>query len=117
MPPIALRDLPFTDNSHELEGTHYGGVPASLIFFSGPPGSGPRLHSHPYAELFLIQEGEAQFVVGDVQTTATAGQILIAPADVPHKFTNTGSGFFLSIDIHLSDHFITEWLEEDPAGR
>jgi mannose-6-phosphate isomerase-like protein (cupin superfamily) len=117
MPPITLTDLPYAGNSYELEGTHYGGVPASLIFFNGPPGSGPRLHSHPYPELFVIEEGEATFVVGDDLITATPGQILIAPAGVPHKFTNTGSGHFRSIDIHLSDHFITEWLEEEATGR
>jgi mannose-6-phosphate isomerase-like protein (cupin superfamily) len=117
MPPVTLTDLPYTGNSHELEGTHYGGVPASLIFFNGPPGSGPRLHRHPYAELFVIEEGEATFVVGDEVVAATAGQILIAPAGVPHKFTTTGSGHLRSIDIHLSDHFITEWLEADLPGR
>ena len=92
-------------------------VSASLIFFNGPPGSGPRLHRHPYAELFVIEEGEATFVVGDDQIIATGGQILIAPAGVPHKFTNTGSGYFRSLDIHLSDHFITEWLDDEPASR
>src|SRR5690349_4063572 len=56
MKPITLTDLPYSGNSYELEGVHYDGVPASLIFFNGPPGSGPRLHSHPYAELFVIQE-------------------------------------------------------------
>lgn len=117
MHPITLTDLPHSGNSYELEGTHYGGVPASLIFFDGPPDSGPRLHSHPYPELFVVQEGEATFVVGDDVTIATPGQILIAPAGVPHKFTNTGSGPFRSLDIHLSDHFITEWLEEAPASR
>jgi mannose-6-phosphate isomerase-like protein (cupin superfamily) len=117
MPPITLTDLPYSGNSYELEGTHYGGVPASLIFFNGPPGSGPRLHSHPYAELFVVQEGEAEFVVGDDLVIATPGQILIAPAGVPHKFTNKGSGSFQSLDIHLSDHFITEWLEEEPTGN
>lgn len=117
MHSITLTDLPYAGHSHELEGVHYGGVPASLIFFNGPPDSGPRLHSHPYPELFVIEEGEATFVVGDDLTIATAGQILIAPAGVPHKFTNTGSGFLRSIDIHLSDHFITTWLEEESIGR
>lgn len=113
MSPINLTDLPYAGNSHDLEGINYGGVPASLIFFNGPPGSGPHLHSHPYAELFVVQEGEATFVVGDEEIIATPGQILIAPAGVPHKFTNTGSGNFQSLDIHLNDHFITDWLEED----
>ena len=43
--------------------------------------------------------------------------ILIAPAGVPHRFTNTGSGPFRSLDIHLSDHVITEWLDEEHPGH
>ncbi|MBL8127834.1 MAG: cupin domain-containing protein [Chloroflexia bacterium] len=117
MQPITLTDLPHSGNSYELEGTHYGGVPASLIFFNGPPGSGPRLHRHPNPELFVIEEGEATFVVDDERVTATAGQIVIAPAGVPHTFTNTGSGKLRSTDIHLSDHFLTEWLEDEPSGH
>jgi mannose-6-phosphate isomerase-like protein (cupin superfamily) len=116
MKPITLTDLPYSGNSYELEGVHYDGVPASLIFFNGPPGSGPRLHSHPYVELFVIHEGEATFVVGDDVISGTAGQILVAPAGVPHKFTSTGNGPFRSLDIHLNDHFITVWLEEEPTG-
>jgi len=113
MDVIRLTDLPHVGNSYQLEGSRYGGIPASLLFFDGPPGSGPRLHRHPYPELFLLQAGEATFRVGDEVIAATGGQILIAPAGVPHKFTNTGCGRITSIDIHLSDHYIIEWLEEE----
>lgn len=105
-------DLPYSGRSHELEGYLHGNVPASLIFFDGPPGSGPKLHRHPYAEIFLVQEGRATFTVGDAVIEASGGQILIAPAGVPHKFINTGSGPLRQIDIHASDRFVTEWLED-----
>lgn len=104
-------DLPFSGLSHEIEGYALGGVAASLIFFDGPPGSGPKLHRHPYPEVFVVQEGQATFTVGDATIEATAGQILVAPAGVPHKFVNTGSGPLRQIDIHTSDRFVTEWLE------
>jgi mannose-6-phosphate isomerase-like protein (cupin superfamily) len=112
MAVINLEELPYSGSSHELEGYLYGDVPASLIFFDGPPGSGPKLHRHPYAEIFVVQEGHATFTVGDATTEASAGQILIAPAGVPHKFVNSGNGPLRQIDIHTSDHFVTEWLEE-----
>jgi len=114
MAAINRDELPYLGNSHELEGYLHGGVPASLIFFAGPPGSGPRLHRHPYPEIFVIQEGEATFIVGDDTINAVGGQILIAPAGTPHKFTNTGPGQLRQLDIHLNDHFITEWLEAEP---
>ena len=112
MSVINRDDLPYSGLSHELEGYVYGDVPASLIFFDGPPGSGPKLHRHPYAEIFLVQEGRATFTVGDAVIEASGGQILIAPAGVPHKFINTGSGPLRQIDIHASDRFVTEWLED-----
>ena len=112
MSVINLEELPYDGNSHELQGYLYGDTPASLIFFDGPPGSGPKLHRHPYAEIFVVQEGHATFTVGDATIEATGGQILIAPAGVPHKFVNSGSGQLRQLDIHLSDRFDTEWLEE-----
>ena len=56
---IDKADLPYLGNSHELEGYLYGDAPVCIILFDGPPGSGPKLHRHPYAEVFLVQEGIA----------------------------------------------------------
>jgi mannose-6-phosphate isomerase-like protein (cupin superfamily) len=113
MAAINRDDLPYVGSSHELEGYLHDGVSASLIFFEGPPGSGPRLHRHPYPEIFVLQEGDATFIVGDDTIAAKGGQIVIAPAGVAHKFTNPGPGPLRQLDIHLSDHFITEWLEHE----
>jgi mannose-6-phosphate isomerase-like protein (cupin superfamily) len=112
MSVINRDDLPYSGNSHELQGYLYGGAPASIIFYDGPPGSGPKLHRHPYAEIFVVQEGCATFTLGDATIEATGGQVLIAPAGVPHKFVNTGSGRLRQIDIHTNDRFVTEWLED-----
>src|SRR3954468_5795257 len=103
MAVINRDDLPFAGSSHELEGYLHDDVPASLIFFDGAPGSGPRLHQHPYPEIFVVQEGSATFTVGDETIAATAGQILIASAGTPHKFINTGRDRLKSLDIHLND--------------
>jgi len=51
MAAIIRDDLPHVGHAHELEGYLHGNVPASLIFVDGPPGSGPRLHRHPYPEI------------------------------------------------------------------
>lgn len=47
-----------------------------------PPGGGPKLHRHPYEEVFVV-----------------------------HKFVNSGGGRLRQVDIHASERFITEWLE------
>jgi mannose-6-phosphate isomerase-like protein (cupin superfamily) len=82
----------------------------SVILFDGPPGCGPTLHRHPYAEVFIVQEGNATFTVGEETIDVTGGQIVVAPAGVPHKFVNSGNGPLRQIDIHANDRFITEWL-------
>jgi mannose-6-phosphate isomerase-like protein (cupin superfamily) len=112
MPVIDQDALPFTGLSHELEGYLHGDTPVSLIFFDGPPGSGPKLHRHPYAEVFVVLEGRATFTVGDATIEADSGQVLIAPAGVPHKFVNSADRPLRQIDIHASDRFETEWLED-----
>jgi mannose-6-phosphate isomerase-like protein (cupin superfamily) len=75
------------------------------------PGGGPRLHRHPYAEIFVIRSGRGLFTIGDETVEATAGQILVCPPDTPHKFENLGPGPLETIDIHENGRFITEWLE------
>jgi mannose-6-phosphate isomerase-like protein (cupin superfamily) len=115
MDVIDRNDLPHVGNSPELEGYLHGDAPVSIILFDGPPGSGPKLHRHPYAEVFLVQEGCATFTVGDRTLVLRGGQIVVAPAGTPHKFINSGDGPLRQIDIHASERFVTEWLDE--GGR
>jgi mannose-6-phosphate isomerase-like protein (cupin superfamily) len=51
-------------------------------------------------------------MVGTTTLEARARQIIIVPADTPHKFVNSGEGKLRQVDIHLSKRFITEWLED-----
>jgi mannose-6-phosphate isomerase-like protein (cupin superfamily) len=74
-------------------------------------GGGPRLHRHPYEEVFVVQEGSATFTAGDDVIDARGGQVVVVPAGVAHKFVNSGAGRLRQVDIHASDHFVTEWLE------
>lgn len=101
------------DSEHwrgELQGYPFdAGV--SLIFVSAEAGDGPRLHSHPYAETFIIRGGRGLYTIGDRTIVAEAGQILVVPAGVPHKFNSLGPGRLEAIDIHASERFITDWLE------
>ena len=75
---------------------------------------GPRLHQHPYAETFVIRRGSAIFTIGAGdearEITGRAGQVLIVPAETPHRF-RTGPGGYEAVHIHANERFITEWLE------
>ena len=105
-------ELPRDGNTYEFEGFRYQDTEISFIWVDMPPGGAVRLHKHPYKEIFIVQEGIATFTVGSTTLEAHAGQIIVAPADVPHKFMNTGDRRLKQIDIHISKQFITDWLEE-----
>ena len=103
-------DLPSSDIGWEFQGSQYADTNVSFLLIDAPPGSGPQLHSHPYEEIFIVQEGQATLTVGDATIEATSGQIVIVPAGVPHKFVNSGSGPLRQLDIHASRSMITTWL-------
>ena len=105
---VAKEELPHVISKEELphgnrfEGYRYGDVNVSFFLVDTPPGTGPVLHTHPYEEIFVVQEGEATYTVGDDTIEVSAGQIVVAPAGVPHKFVNSGSGPLRQVDIHPS---------------
>jgi mannose-6-phosphate isomerase-like protein (cupin superfamily) len=110
---ILNRDtLPYDGNTYEFEGLQYQDTEVSFIWVDMQPGGSVRLHKHPYKEIFIIQEGVATFTVGSAALEAHAGQIIIVPADTPHKFMNTGDQRLKQVDIHVNGQFITHWLEE-----
>jgi len=109
---ISNDELPNNGSVHKFEGYQYGDVDVSFFFSDTAPGKGPGLHKHPYDEVFVVQEGELTFTVGDETIETTGGQIVIAPASTPHKFVNPGTGRARHIDIHTSRRMITDWLED-----
>lgn len=105
-------DLPHSATSHRFDGHAFGAVGVSFFWTDAPPGTGPRLHRHPYAEVFVIQEGCVSFTVGDETIEVSGGDIVVVPAGQPHKFVNLGPGPARHLDIHSSERMSTEWLEE-----
>jgi quercetin dioxygenase-like cupin family protein len=105
-------ELENSGSTSEFEGYLHGDTEVSFILVDMQPGEGVQLHKHPYQEIFIIQEGAATYTVGTTTLEARAGQIIIAPADTPHKFVNSGEGKLRQVDIHLSKRFITQWLED-----
>jgi mannose-6-phosphate isomerase-like protein (cupin superfamily) len=114
IPLVLNRDaLPFDGNTYEFEGFQYQDTDVSFIWVEMPPGGEVRLHKHPYKEIFIIQEGVSTFTVGTETLEAYAGQIIIVPADTPHKFRNAGQAQLRQVDIHLNRQFETIWLEDE----
>lgn len=90
--PGASRTVRF--EGRELDG------PVSLFLVDTPPGHGSELHVHPYAETWVVRKGEAEFTVGDARTRAHPGDIVVAAANVPHRFENVGTDRLELVCIH-----------------
>ena len=110
---IGKEELPYGTIAHRFEGYRYGDVNVSFFLVESPPGGGAVLHTHPYEEVFVTLEGEATFTVGDATIEVSAGQIVVAPAGVPHKFVNSGSGLLRQVDIHPSTRIRQVNIPED----
>jgi len=108
---IRRRDLPGSPQAHRFIGAEHGRLPISLFLVDDRPGAGPRLHRHPYPELFIIHAGRADFEIDRIRLIATAGDILIAPAQTAHRFTNTGNEQLAITAIHTAPTINTEWLQ------
>jgi mannose-6-phosphate isomerase-like protein (cupin superfamily) len=99
-----------TSRTQTIEGTDHGAT-ISLILDRSSPGQGPRLHRHPYDEIWVVQEGNLTFYFGEHRQHAGPGDIVIVPPGVPHKFVNDGPGPSSLVCIHASPKVIGEWLE------
>ncbi len=108
---VDMADPARGEDANEFQGFRHG-AGVSFIVVDAPPGGGPRLHRHPYEEVFVVQEGSANFTAGDETVEVKGGQVVVVPAGVAHKFVNSGTGWLRQVDIHASERFVTEWLED-----
>jgi quercetin dioxygenase-like cupin family protein len=106
---VRTATLPDSGNSYRFEGAAHE-APVSFFLLHTRPGEGPGLHHHPYAETFIVQEGQATFTVGEDTVEAHAGDIVVAPANVPHAFVNSGKSVLRSVNIHPVAEMQTVWL-------
>jgi len=113
---IALDELEHSRHSHEFVGAEHGDVPFSVILVHSQSGVGPKLHRHPYAEVFIVESVQATFQIGAESVVVEGGHIVVSPPGEAHAFTNTGSGELRLTAIHGASRFDTEWLAgPDPA--
>ena len=107
---LSLDELDHTRHAHEFVGADHGEVPFSIILVHSEPGVGPKVHRHPYAEVFVVESGQATFRIGDAEAVVKAGHVVVSPPGEAHGFTNTGSGELRLTAIHGGAQFDTEWL-------
>jgi quercetin dioxygenase-like cupin family protein len=92
---LALLGDKVTSEGGELRlrsGSDYGLV-NSVMHSQVAPGSGPRRHRHPHAEIFVLHDGQARYEVEGTNLDAQAGGMVIVPPDAWHSFVDTGTDF------------------------
>jgi quercetin dioxygenase-like cupin family protein len=93
----------------EIEGAEIG-ANATLILTDMAAGRGPRLHKHPYGEVWVVIEGATRFTAGEETIEATTGDVVHVEAEMPHKLVVT-QGPAKMVCIHTAPKFHTDWLE------
>lgn len=93
-----------------FEGRDFG-APVSMFLVDADPGRGSQLHVHPYVETWVVKRGEAEFTVGPEKTRAFAGDIVVAAANVPHRFENVGEERLELVCIHPNDMILQDDVE------
>ena len=115
MKVIRNEALPQRNNSLEFEGADFGDVGVSFFWVDAAPGRGPSLHTHEYAEVFVMLEGEATFRGPDGEVEVSAGDLVVVPPGEPHGFKASRDGS-RQVNIHASPRFVTQWLEQEDYG-
>jgi quercetin dioxygenase-like cupin family protein len=94
--------LPGQSRTVRFEGRDLGGA-VSFFLVDADPGRGSTMHVHPYSETWIVRKGVAEFTVGGETTRGYPGDIVVAAANVPHRFENVGTDRLELIGIHPSD--------------
>ena len=113
---VAFDELEHSEHSYEFVGAEHGEIPFCVILVHSRPGVGPKLHRHPYPEVFIVESGEATFQIGERSVVVEGGHVVVSPSGEAHGFTNTGTGELRLTAIHGAGRFTTEWLAgSDPT--
>jgi mannose-6-phosphate isomerase-like protein (cupin superfamily) len=105
---IRAASLPRTPGgSVRFEGESYGSL-VSFFHVNAAPGTGSLMHRHPYPETWIVRTGTVRFTVGDKDIEGRAGDIVVGPAEIPHRFINTGTEQLDMLCIHASPRIIQE---------
>ena len=81
---IPFNDLEHSRHAHEFVGAEHLDVPFCVILVHSAPGVGPKLHRHPYPEVFIVEAGEATFRIGE------AADLLGVSSDTVRRWVDLG---------------------------
>jgi quercetin dioxygenase-like cupin family protein len=112
---LSIDDLRLSPTAALFEGGPRAGVGVTMFIVRTPPGGLVELHTHPYAETFVLLEGSGRWTAGDEVIEASAESIICVPAETLHGFRNVGQEPLLFVSVHESPTLIQEFTDREPA--
>ncbi len=114
--PIALHWSDWADDpgvwNGKIESGELGTDLTILFYVQDKIGVGPTWHVHDYDEVFIVRKGRALFTIGDRKIEAQAGDVLMGPANVPHKYESLGPDRLETTNIHLNATCVLTRLDD-----
>ncbi len=115
---VATADLPPLEGAHGaipgrhlLEGARFGLAHLTLVLGETAPGGEAPLHRHDYEELFIVHAGRGTYTVGEEIVEAGAGDVVLIPSGVPHRYANRAQETLHHTAVHATGTFVLEYLD------
>ena len=97
---IPIEDLRRSPTAALFEGGD--DIAASIFVTEYQRGQGPDLHTHPYAEAFVVLTGTARFTAGDEELVVEGGNVVVVPPETVHGFKGHGDDTLRVVSVHPS---------------
>jgi quercetin dioxygenase-like cupin family protein len=105
------------DTVRVLASSQQTGGGYEIFELEGLEGSGPPPHAHPWAEAYVVVDGEADVLIDGTHSRATAGCFYQIPAGTTHAYriTSKSAKFVVITSPAGASNFFTE-LDAETAG-
>ena len=112
---LRLEDIMLSPTAALFEGHKHGGIDATMFVTRTPPGRFVELHTHPYAEAFLLLEGRGRWTIGDTVVELEPDGMAVAPPGTLHGFRNIGDVPLLVVSVHERGTLSQDFTDDPPA--
>jgi quercetin dioxygenase-like cupin family protein len=106
-------EIAFVIDPTAPDGNHVRAL--SFIFEKCAPGDYVPLHTHATDEAIIIDEGEAEVVLGGEKRIVGPGAVVFIPAGMSHAWGNPGSGLVRAHAVFPTEVLDVAYLERNPA--
>jgi quercetin dioxygenase-like cupin family protein len=85
--------------------------PVSFFVVRNQPGDGADKHRHPYAETFIVLDGDIEAIIDGELRMLGPGTITVIPTMAWHEFKNRSDHRSLMVNVHPGPEIVQEdWV-------